>query len=290
MPTRFFFKGTAVPAAIGVLVMSLVLAGCDSPSTSSSAATATSTSGTVVRANVTLNHTPSGAADLSWDPTTHALTVKLALTGLTPGSTHPAHIHAGTCKNAGKALYTLEDVVADAKGAASSITKIPNVTSGIPANGWYVNVHNGPNMTPDTQALPISCADVTNPGSSEQKAQNVQLSLADSTAAGEAARGSALLVLSGNQLTVTVSMQGLVPNTAHAAHISNGACASEGRVLYLLYPVKANAAGEGSSTSVFPNVTAIPNTGWYVDVRMGVETNSQTANAPIACGDVSVAS
>src|SRR5579859_1374195 len=153
MPTRFFFKGTAVPAAIGVMVMSLLMAGCNSPSTSSSAPTATSTSGTVVRANVTLNHTPSGSADLAWDPGTHALTVKLQLTGLTPGSTHPAHIHIGTCKSAGKALYTLENVVADAKGVAMSTTKIPNVTEGIPANGWSVNIHNGPTMSPDMQAM-----------------------------------------------------------------------------------------------------------------------------------------
>jgi hypothetical protein len=213
----------------------------------------------------------------------------MQLSGLAPGSIHPAHIHLGDCKNSGKALYTLENVIANKSGEGTSVTQIPNVVQGIPANGWSVNVHSGPNMAKASQLAPLACADILNPGSQAEKAQNIQLPIVETAAAGASAKGSALLVLSGNQLTVTVTMQGLVPNTTHAIRISNGSCASQGRALYTLYPVKANAAGEGSSTSVFPNIPSIPHTGWYVDVRSTGDSNTQLPGAPIACGDVSVA-
>ncbi len=86
----------------------------------------------------------SGQAWLS--VTHHALTVKVVVRGLVPGSVHMEHIHAGSCTNQGKVLYMLKNLVADGDGTATATTIIKNVTQ-IPAQGWYLNVHRSAVLT-----------------------------------------------------------------------------------------------------------------------------------------------
>jgi Cu/Zn superoxide dismutase len=238
-------------------------------------------------ASATLKHSPSGRAELVWEPTTHLLTVRISLIGLAPKSMHPAHIHAGSCKGVGKTIvYPLTNVVADATGVGSSMTSIRDVTGGIPASGWYLNVHNGPGLTPDIQYTPITCADIVNPTPSLKTRQTVNVSLTDALSANQAASGIAHLTLSNGQLTVVLAMKGLVPESTHAAHIHAGSCASQGKIVYPLKPITADNMGAGSSTTVISDVASIPASGWYVNVHFSTDMSTQTGEDPIACGDV----
>jgi hypothetical protein len=104
------------------------------------------------------NQNVSGSAQLSLSGRT--LTVQLTMTGLAPKTQHMVHIHSGSCASQGAVIYPLTTLTADASGKAVSTTTIPNVTT-IPATGWYVNVHNGVDLSTQTGFDPISCGDVT---------------------------------------------------------------------------------------------------------------------------------
>ena len=97
-----------------------------------------------------------GAATLSRDPGTGVLTVKLTLDGLEPGSSHPAHIHLGSCEAQGPVAVPLTSLQADASGHAELTTAAKNAPS---IGSWYVNVHRGPGLT-GTEFTPISCGNV----------------------------------------------------------------------------------------------------------------------------------
>ena len=85
------------------------------------------------KTTVVFVHQPTGTVDLHWNPGTEQLTVTIHLNDLTPLSTHPAHIHQGTCQMGGAILFALKPVVANTLGVGTSQTIIPHVTNGIPA-------------------------------------------------------------------------------------------------------------------------------------------------------------
>ncbi|MDQ2717170.1 MAG: CHRD domain-containing protein, partial [Chloroflexota bacterium] len=59
------------------------------------------------------------------------LTVTVTVHGLVPGSTHPAHIHAGSCLRQvpGTVVFPLNPLVGDAHGNAHSVTTITGVSA-----------------------------------------------------------------------------------------------------------------------------------------------------------------
>lgn len=155
-------------AVVALGLLALVMAACGSASQST---TTTSGSGNPINSvllaaqqKVNDNHLDdTGFAHLTWDPITHILTATLNLAGLPPYSTHPAHIHLGNCTMMGNILYPLNDVVADGQGNYVGTTIIQNVMNGIPATGWYINVHHGPGLATPNQMAPISCGNIVNP-------------------------------------------------------------------------------------------------------------------------------
>jgi hypothetical protein len=151
-----------------------------------------------------------------------------------------------------------------------------------------VNVHNGPELANADQALPIVCGDIANTTASTTTAQtvNVTLNAAPGASTGQAAMGKATLKLSGSTLTVTLTLSGLAPNSKHAAHIHMGNCTSQGKVLYPLTTVAADASGNATVSTTINNVTAIPSSGWYVNVHNSTELTTQAGFDPIACGNV----
>jgi hypothetical protein len=274
---RWTAKG-AIGITLIVVSMFIVTACSSTASPPSSAATKST------QAQTTLNHAPIGTSDLMWNAANQTLTVKVALTGLAPSSTHPAHIHAGDCTSNGAVVYPLKSVVANSLGVGTSETTITGVKDGIPAKGWYINVHNGPNLSPESQFAPIACANVVNSTTSMTSNQSVHLTFEGTTVANESASGTAQLSLADGKLTVKITMSGLAPNTTHIAHIHTGSCETQGAVLYKLTPV-----GNGTSTTIVPNVSSIPASGWYVNVHLAStmdEMNTQTGFDPIACGNV----
>ncbi len=166
---------------------------------------------------------------------------------------------------------------------STSKTKLP-LTTGIPKSGWFINIHNG-----STDPTPISCGDILNFDPSLATNQFVDVTLGPSNNPNQAANGIATLSVANNQLTVTITISGLVPGSTNQAHIHQGSCTSQGPVLFPLNPVVADKNGTGTSTKVIPNVASIPPKGWYVNVHLGAQQqdlNTPTGFDPLVCGNV----
>ncbi|HEX2804574.1 MAG TPA: CHRD domain-containing protein, partial [Kineosporiaceae bacterium] len=100
------------------------------------------------------------------------------------------------------------------------------------------------------------------------------------------ASGTAALSLANGQLTVKITMSGLAPNSAHAAHIHVGSCTNQGAVVHPLTNVTADGNGNATSSTTVAGVTSIPSGQWYVNVHGSTDLNTQTGFDPIACGSV----
>lgn len=238
--------------------------------------------------SVHLSHAPSGEVTLKWMPQNKQLAVTIEMTGLAPNSTHPAHIHVGSCNENGAILYMLRNVVANSGGNAIVTTMISNVQRGIPARGWSINVHNGPGLSPAEQFIPIACGNVVNPCGCLHHMQTIQVKLGATIGPNQSARGHAYLTLKNNILTVVVTVEGLVPGSVHAEHIHAGSCQNQvpGRVLYMLKNLVGNARGDATATTVISGVRSIPGRGWYINVHRTTDLSTQTGFDPIACGNV----
>jgi hypothetical protein len=88
-----------------------------------------------------------------------SFTVTIKLTGLPPNSSHISHVHNGACAKPGGIAYPLSQVIADSSGSATVLSIVPAGYS-IPASGWYVNVHHGPDFTAPANGPSISCGDL----------------------------------------------------------------------------------------------------------------------------------
>lgn len=274
--TRLTFSAVVIVATLLVLTTTMGLL--------STAATARSN--TVTKAHVNLRHSPHGMAHLVYDADKKTLVVTTHLIGLAPNSTHPAHINSGgTCANPSDTVkYMLQNVVSDQTGQAYTTTVIPNVTEGIPATGWFITIHNGPGLTPAAQYTPISCGDIRNANQSG----SADLWLGSSQSPNESASGTSSLSLDNGTLTVVLNVQGLAPNSTHAVHIHAGNCLNTQKVLYDMSPLQADANGNVSKTVTFNGVTAIPTSGWDINVHYSNDLSTQTGYNPILCGNVSV--
>jgi hypothetical protein len=88
-----------------------------------------------------------------------SFTVTIQLTKMHVLSSHISHIHAGKCAEPGGIAFALQQVIADSSGSATTASTLP-VTYSVPASGWYVNVHEGPDFTEAAYAPSISCGDL----------------------------------------------------------------------------------------------------------------------------------
>ena len=236
-----------------------------------------------------LTHSPTGTMDMSWDPQRHILTVKVAMTGLAPKSTHPEHIHWGTCDMLGVIYYYLNPLVADDRGIATVTTTIPDVISSIPAYGWAITIHNGPTMNAQEGSDILSCGNITQTSTSSAP---IHLTLGGSIAPDRSAHGKAQLTITGKKLVVILTVSGLVPGSSHMAHIHQGTCDSQGPVVYPLSQVNADARGDArSQTSItLSNVQQFLASKHYINIHeAGTPIGMQTQQGfdPIVCGNIS---
>jgi hypothetical protein len=88
-----------------------------------------------------------------------SFTVTIKLAGLAPNSSHVSHLHAGRCAAPGGIAFALHQVVAAAPGAATIASTVPTIYV-VPASGWYVNVHHGPDFSAPANAPSDSCGDL----------------------------------------------------------------------------------------------------------------------------------
>jgi len=271
--------------------------GSSAPAASSSAASTPSSSATVsaggsaTAVNVSLTHVPHGVATLEYDGGAKSLKVTVHLVGLAPGSSHPMHIHAGSCAKQGDVAYPLNAITADKTGVGDATTTVSNIKEGgIPSGAWYVNVHNGPGLMPADQFLPIACGDVTNTGNGTSVSAPLTMGPPPPSQPGspdQAATGKATLSIVNGALMVTVDATGLMPASSHAAHIHVGSCEAQGPVVHPLNSLIADAGGHATSTTTVSGVSAIPLKTWYVNVHRTLNVAAgQSDFDPILCGDV----
>ena len=111
--------------------------------------------------------TPRGVATVSYNSRRKTLTVTVSASGVTPGL-HAAHIHLGSCMSQGPVKYMLKDLLANSSGQIVHAVRVfTNVTTPIPATGWYLNIHQGnsnqilSNGNPTIYFRPLLCADIS---------------------------------------------------------------------------------------------------------------------------------
>jgi Cu/Zn superoxide dismutase len=304
-------RSKSLPIVIGAAVAAMVV-GCSSnpsPSASSAApATTTAASPATTTADapatttaaasgpgqiiVPLGNEPSGTVVLTWDPQTKFVTAKIAMVGLTPGSTHAMHIHQGSCDKQGDVLVPFLDVTADNTGQINdSVLSAQPSAAGLAA-GTLLNIHLAPANEmgePGSQSYqPISCADI-------DPAAGATLQMAPLPQFGDHPQSQAILNYDPTAKTLTVSVHatGLVAGSAHAVHIHSGSCNSQGDVKYHLNDLVAKPDGVAETPKAIQNVDqAPPASGWYVNVHLGghdqIEKDGKPTLyfAPILCGNV----
>src|SRR5215470_16327776 len=97
-------------------------------------------------------------------------------------------------------------------------------------------------------------------------------------------------------LSVTVTAYGLAPG-AHAAHVHLGSCQQQGAVKYMLMDFRASSDGSiiNQTRTVKPVTPEPPHTGWYLNLHLGnggdiLAKGMPTLNfRPELCGDVTSA-
>lgn len=247
--------------------------------------------GTALTTTVVLAHAPQGSVDLTWNRNRQQLTISMHVSGLTPNSTHPTHIHQGTCNNPGAMLYPLPPLMANDLGQATLHTVIH--VAHLPTQGWLSNVHNGPTMENAQSQIAIACGMFTMKERNASGLVKEHVVLQATTAPNESAHGTAVLSLDAKgTLHATVKIHGLQPGSRHAVHIHAGSCQAQGKMLYPLPTLVADKNGNATSTATFPNVMATPTTGVYINVHFAeIITDQQMhiipqAFNPIACGNV----
>lgn len=94
-----------------------------------------------------------GTAMVTYNAATKMTTVKVTVNHLEPGSSHPAHIHAGKCSSNGPVLVALNTLKAGKKGTAVATTTF---SGSMAHKAAYINVHMGPGLAL-TQYTVLAC-------------------------------------------------------------------------------------------------------------------------------------
>lgn len=98
-----------------------------------------------------------GTASVTPGATAGTMTVEVAINGAPKNSTHPWHVHVGTCATGGAIAGPAADypvLNTDANGSAMVTTTV-NIAA--PASGdYHVNIH----LSPDAMGTIVSCGDL----------------------------------------------------------------------------------------------------------------------------------
>jgi hypothetical protein len=138
----------------GALAVIFILAACGETSSSTSPSPTPSIAFTMTAQN---GSGVSGTGEVVKG--TGSFTVTIRLTGMVPNSSHISHVHDGACGAPGGIAYAINQVIADSSGAATVASTV-SADYAVPAAGWYVNVHHGPDFSAPANAPSISCGDL----------------------------------------------------------------------------------------------------------------------------------
>jgi hypothetical protein len=274
-----------------LLLLTPLVAACDGKNTqlnSTQAGAATHDPPTTLkRAFARLTHTPQGSVELSWRSDDRSLTVALNLSGFAPNSTHPAHIHGGSCDTGGPIQYDLGALVADAQGRISGRVVQADVEGGIPPQGWALDIYNASGSDPYS-LIQLACADIQSSAGASHP-QHVHISVVSGVGPSMSASGQATFDIEDGKLVVVATLGGLEAFSTHPLSIQQGDCAHLGASVFSLYPLQADSRGQAKVKQSFAGVSTIPGDAWSLVVLRGVHLRGQIDAAPISCGAIATA-
>jgi hypothetical protein len=282
----------AAAATSGLLAAATVLSPAASAGASTSTAGApvsTSTAGASGSATATalaLRAMPRGAVTFGRTRRGY-LTVRAAMYGLTPGSSHNVDIvMPGRFR-----VVRLSPLTANSVGQADSILR-SNFTHNLP-RGSRLLVRMGAQGGGVAREPIAETGRLGNPGRRPQRLTAVEVGPGGTSYGTPQGRATISYSARRRTLTVTVRASGLTPGP-HAAHIHLGSCESQGPVLYMLKDLVANRRGQIThAVRVFTHVTTpVPAHGWYLNIHQGnsrdILSNGQPTIyfRPLLCADI----
>ena len=276
----------AASAALAAAVLSV-----PAPAGASAGATAGPASPAVpgaygARARLALHAMPAGRVTFGRDRH-HHLTVRAALFGLTPGSSHGVDLWVPGRPRA------IRFTRLTANGAGQAISTLSSDFRGRWQPGSRLLIRMGAGGSRVAREPVAVTRPLRHPGRLPHWLTAVEVTRRGISYG--TPHGGATLVYSRHRhtLTVTVHASGVTPGP-HAAHIHLGSCMSQGPVAYMLRDLVANRHGRiVHAVRVFTNVmTPIPAHGWYLNIHQGnsgdILSNGQPTIffRPLLCSDI----
>ena len=276
--------------------------GMGRPASSTAAQMGKDTMGTVGKSSMGqpgvlhLGGMPAGAVRL-WRNPQGRLEARLAVYGLTPGSSHNASID-GPKSTPLAPEVAFPAFTADSMGRAN-VTLTATRSTGPLASGSRFSIRLGSYASNAAKNLPaeelIAGSDVL-PASPQDVLSGLHPRSFGATGGYQGRlHGWAKIAYSPNTqtLSVTVTAYGLAPG-AHAAHVHLGSCQRQGAVKYMLTDFRANSDGNviNQTRTVKPVAPAPPRTGWYLNLHLGNSGDILAKGMPALnfrpelCGDV----
>jgi len=192
------------------------------------------------------------------------LTVRAAMSGLTPGSAHAVIVRVPGRARA----VQFSTLTASSVGQASST--LHSNFAGHLARGSRLLVRMGTGSSAIAREPIAVTGRLSHPYRGAHRLTAVEVSRRGISYGTPKGHASVSYQARRHTLTVTVSASGVTPGP-HAAHIHLGSCRSQGPVKYMLRDLIANHRGRiVHAVRVFTNVTApIPASGWYLNIHQG---------------------
>jgi hypothetical protein len=131
--------------------------------------------------------------------------VVVKLNGLNPNQQSAGHIHTGKCGQQGPVVFPLNNIAADASGAGSSDTTLPNVPYSQVTNGTYYVQYHVQVSPPGKQ---ISCGNIIIPAGNAQNPA-AGMAVLPATGSGASSSQSQPFPASGLPILILVSLLSL---------------------------------------------------------------------------------
>jgi Cu/Zn superoxide dismutase len=203
------------------------------------------------------------------------LTVRAAIIGLTPGSSHAVHLRIpGRARVVG--LSTL-----NANGVGQAHVTLTSNFAGHLAAGSRLVISMGTGAS-ELAREPIAVTGrLSDPGRRPHRLVAVEVTPRGIPYGTPRGRATVSYSPRRHTLTVTVTASGITPGP-HAAHIHLGSCQRQGPVRYMLGDLVANRHGQVvRAVRVFTHVNApIPARGWYLNIHQGNTGNILSNGQP----------
>lgn len=235
---------------------------------------------------------PTGSVTLHRDGDGN-VTATVAVTGLTPGSSHTVEIDAPGSYGATTPIVRFAGpLTAGATGAANATLQATGSVRTLPYGSRFVirlgtigsdatnSGSNGSNGNTALAAEPIARSGQlsSSPWGTRSSLTGIDVNTNGVNVGPLTGRATIAYDAAAHTLTVTLNAGGLTPG-AHAAHIHSGSCQSQGAVLYMLMDFQADARGNVvDQTRTVTGVNSMPASGtWYLNLHQG-DSNTIVAN------------